>query len=223
MSLVSLPFHSLGPTHLQLHYPKSALLWCTGEVQGLLFCCRKGWGWEEESISPAPRPPHSRRGWYQLSGAPEPCGWICHQGQLYLCCPVPHVGDLSLECCSWWGAWPALGSPWTSTRPQWQPSALTWPLVVTWVTDIDTDSCCCMAIDTVRPSEAAQAGLHHGLRWQYRLLTSGYSLSPPSLRFLCLCLSHLSTTYLYIRVTPVVGGLCVSSACQLSRELGKFL
>lgn len=141
MSLVPLPFHSFG-SHSPATSPLgSALLCCTVEVQGLLSCCYKGWGVRGRKHLSCTHTTsrHMRVGTSSLVLQSLGAGSTM---------ALPPEPALLVQPSSTWGrpisrvlqlvrGGPALGSPWTSTWSQWQPKALTWPLVVTWGTDID--------------------------------------------------------------------------------------
>jgi hypothetical protein len=135
-----------------------------------------------------------------------PCngGASCPALRPLACSSVPTLPELVLSCCSSKGGDALLSASATEgqgqlsaalgqqngPRQQSTPGTSTWPLVVTWTMDINTDPCLCRATDPDTVLSSSVDWASHALRWQPRLLTSGYS-SPSSL--FQFCLSSLCT------------------------------
>lgn len=87
------------------------------------------------------------------------------------------------------------------------------------------DICSCRAMDSdiIILSSIVGLGPHHGLCWQYRLPTSGFSSLSSSVFLHCaqtvlfLFLSHLSTTHLLILMAPS-GWPLMASRCLLPHQ-----
>lgn len=69
------------------------------------------------------------------------------------------------------GLWRSLGYQ-NSPRQQPRPGMTTWPLVVIWVLSINTYPDCFMAMNSYMTHNGL--GLHYGLRYQGRILTSHF-------------------------------------------------